>query len=314
MTTQNTFEATISNFPSTVQAELRDILSKGAVIPSAMVASFPDKLGIDIGAFMIRLLPVAATYARPPISDFYVGAVALGMPPAQPEDGPGSLYLGANMEFSGEALSFSVHGEQSATNNAWINGETGLQSIAVNASPCGYCRQFLNELATAKELKVLLKSDQASDDGSYTTEPLTYFLPGAFGPQDLGLKGGLMEAASHGLTISESDATAQAALAGANASYSPYTNNYSGVALKGSDGRIFSGRYAENAAYNPSMSPLQSALTCMRMSLPPHSELKITEVVLVEAKSKISQKEVTATVLSSIAPSVSLRYYQAQKL
>ena len=312
MTTQNTFEAVISTFPSTVQTELRNVFLKGGVIPSKIVASCLDQLGIDLEAFMIRLLPVAATYAQPPISDFHVGAVALGMPPADSsETGPGSLYLGANMEFSGEALSFSVHGEQSATNNAWLNGESGLQSIAINASPCGYCRQFLNELNTAKELRIILKSNNDPKDTSYTTQALSYFLPEAFGPEDLGLKGGLMETAAHGLTISENDKTARAALASANASYAPYTNNYSSVALKDANGRIFSGRYAENAAYNPSMSPLQSALAFMRMNLPPQTEPKITEAVLVEAKSAISQKAVTSTVLSSIAPSLKLKHLRA---
>ena len=44
-------------------------------------------------------------YARAPISKFYAGAVALGMPPSSPISDPGNLYLGANMEFPNEALS-----------------------------------------------------------------------------------------------------------------------------------------------------------------------------------------------------------------
>ena len=310
-TEENTFEAAISKFPSKVQSDLRDALSKGGLIPSELVSSCLDALEIEVGTFMIQLLPVAAAYARPPISDFYVGAVALGMPPESPKKGPGSLYLGANMEFSREALSFSVHGEQSATNNAWLNGEIGLQSIAINASPCGYCRQFLHELITAnKGFTIILKSNNDPNDYSYTIKPLNYYLPGAFGPQDLGLEGGLMEAAAHGLTISGGDATAHAALAHANASYAPYTNNYSGVALKDANGRVFCGRYAENAAYNPSLSPLQSALAFMSMCLPAQTELSVTEAVLIEAQSKISQKDVTAAALSSVAPSVVLQHYQ----
>jgi cytidine deaminase len=31
---------------------------------------------------------------------------------------------------------------------------------------------------------------------------------------------------------------------------------------------IYTGRYAENVAYNPSMSPIESALAYMNMSLP----------------------------------------------
>ncbi len=330
-TQQNTFDTAISRFPAKVQADLLHALSEGALIPSELVLQCLNELNIEIETFMIQLLPVAAAYARAPISNFHVGAVALGMPPASLADGPGNLYLGANMEFYGEALSFCVHGEQSAVNNAWLNGEIGLQSLAINAAPCGYCRQFLYELTTAtKGFKILLKTGHDSDDDSYTIQPLNHYLPDAFGPQDLGVKGGLMESGSHNLIIfnqsevsnqskaskqsemlNESE-TAKEALASANASYSPYTNSYSGVALLDEHGAIFSGRYAENAAYNPSLSPLESALAFMAMSLPAQAALTITEAVLVETQGKVSQKEVTETVLRSISPSVSLRCYQAE--
>ncbi|NQZ32918.1 MAG: cytidine deaminase [Oceanospirillaceae bacterium] len=309
---KNTFEDEISKFPTKTQADLRQALAKRGVIPAELVAACLDELQVDIGTFMIQLLPIAATYARVPISGFHVGAVALGMPPASHIAGPGSLYLGANMEFPAEALSFSVHGEQSATNNAWLSGEVGLQSIAINAAPCGYCRQFLYELTTAtKGFNILLKVNEDPNDCSYTIQPLTYYLPDAFGPQNLGVKERLMAPEAHDLKISATDATAQEALASANASYSPYTKNYSGVALKDADGLIFTGRYAENAAYNPSMSPLGSALAFMNMSLPAQAELAITDAVLVEGRSDISQKKVTEVVLSSISPDVSLQYYQA---
>jgi cytidine deaminase len=311
-TQQQSYETAISKFPTKIQARLRDALSKGAVIPSELVSSCLNEGNIDIGTLMTQLLPVAASYARVPLSNFYVGAVALGMPPAYPVSGPGNLYLGANMEFPGEALSFSVHGEQSAINNAWLNGEVGLQSLAINAAPCGYCRQFLYELTTATQgFNILLKTCDDPDDDSYTMQPLSYYLPDAFGPKDLGVEGGLMEPASHELTITGTDASAQAALASANASYSPYTKDYSGVVIKNVNGTMFGGRYAENAAYNPSMSPLASALAFMNMRLPVQAKLEITEVVLVEASSDISQKQVTEAVLSSFSPSTSLQYYQA---
>ena len=61
----------------------------------------------------------------------------------------GNLYFGANYEFPGQALSFTVHAEQAATMHAISFGETGIDLLAVSAAPCGYCRQFLNELTTA---------------------------------------------------------------------------------------------------------------------------------------------------------------------
>lgn len=310
---ENAFETAVAAFPETIQTELKEVLEPGAVIPSERVASWLDDMSLDIGQLMIQLLPVAASYARVPISNYYVGAVAQGMPRGNDWGrNLGALYLGSNFEFRGEALSFTVHGEQSATNNAWLHGgETGLQRLAINAAPCGYCRQFLYELTTASALQILLKANSNPQDYAYTTNPLTYFLPQAFGPGDLGIQGGLMEQAFHGLTTSGGSATVHAALDGANASYAPYTKNYAGVALENSNGMTYVGRYAENAAYNPSMSPLESALALMNMRMWPQTPLDIRAAALVETQVDISQKDATEAVLSSIAPGVILEYEAA---
>jgi cytidine deaminase len=306
-------------FPLQVQEELQQTLSTAGVIHSEQVASWLEVMGIEIGTLMIQLLPVAALYARVPISGYHVGAVALGMPPALPGLGPGSLYLGSNMEFTGEALSFCVHGEQSATNNAWLHGETGLQALAINAAPCGYCRQFLYEISTAtKGFNILLKVNDHPDDYSYTMKPLTHYLPDAFGPGNLDITDRLMDTQAHNLTISGGDSVAQVALVGANASYSPYTNDYTGVGVVNA-GVTYAGRYAENAAYNPSMSPMESALAFMNMNMAAQAPIAITEAVLVEAAPNptkpstqdISQRSAAEVVLSSIAPGVALQYFEA---
>src|SRR5439155_19433360 len=123
--------------------------------------------------------------AIPPISNFFVGAVARGT--------SRKLYLGANFEFPGQALSFTVHAEQAAVVQAMSAGETGLDMLAVSAAPCGYCRQFLNELTTASTLKVLLPAA--------TPTLLTSLLPDAFGPVSLGVTAALMSPQAHGLTL-----------------------------------------------------------------------------------------------------------------
>ena len=312
--THMTLEQAIANLPLAIQSELRTILDQHAVIDSSVIGSWLDQLGIDVEMLMIQLLPVAASYARTPISHFNVGAIALGMP-KEPSNKltVGNLYFGANMEFVGEALSFSVHGEQSATTSAWLHGETGLQALAINAAPCGYCRQFLYETTTANQgLMILLKADQEELGNDYTANKLTTFLPQAFGPADLGLTGGLMEEIDNNLELCSSDELVLAALSAANQSYAPYTKNFAGVALKDSQGNIFTGRYAENAAYNPSMSPMESALTNMNMTRFPQSLFDICDAVLVEVETFISQKPVTEIVLSSIAPKVKLRYCRAR--
>ena len=198
---------------------------------------------------VIALLPQAAALARPPISNFKVGAIARGA--------SGKLYFGTNVEFAGEALSFTVHAEQSAVVNAWMNGETGIDLVATSAAPCGYCRQFLNELTTAGELIIQVPN------GSFTLGEL---LPNAFGPRDLGIEGGLLQRDNHGLTIGTEDELVRKALVAANMSYAPYSKSYAGVALRTTDGFVVTGAYAENAAFNPSMSPLEVALSQLNLA------------------------------------------------
>ena len=249
--------------------------------------------GTSIEQLLLALIPQAQKYAIPPISNFYVGAAALGQ--------SGSVYLGANFEFVGQALSFTVHGEQAAITNAMAHGETGISMLAVSAAPCGYCRQFLNELTTASTLQVLIPNQPAT--------PLTALLPSAFGPKDLGVAAALMAPQSHDLAIASDDPVVQAALAAANASYAPYTSSYAGVALKTSDGEIYAGQVAENAAFNPSMSPLEQAIVNLVIG-GGKIFADIVDAVLVEAVgSKASQIDATTDVLATIT-SVPLRVFQ----
>jgi len=267
------------------------------MVPASVVNEFLASSGMTIDALMLALVPLAETYARPPISNFYVGAVSQGA--------TGNLYLGANYEFVGQALSFTVHGEQAATAQAISYGDTGLQRLAVSAAPCGYCRQFLYELDTASTLQILLPNTPVT--------PLTALLPDAFGPSDLGVTAALMSPQSHGLVLvaGVNDPVAEAALAAANSSYAPYTSSFAGVALKTKDGSIFTGSVAENAAFNPSMSPLEAAVVNLVIT-GGQSYADIVDAVLVEAEnSQANQLAVTHAVLSSIT-SVKLRAYQAR--
>ena len=107
------------------------------------------------------------------------------------------------------------------------------------------------------------------------------------------------------------DVLANSALNAANHSYAPYSENRSGVALMMNDGTIFTGSYAENAAFNPSLSPLQVALVNLVANGRSYSEIQ--RAVLVEnfANGKVSQNDASRLLLQSIAPSVSLDYFEA---
>lgn len=250
-----------------------------SVIPASEAETRAREHGVDIPQLMTMLLPEAASFAKPPISNFRVGCVSRGL--------SGALYFGTNLEFAGEALSFTVHAEQSSVTSAWMNGEEGIDLIAVNAPPCGYCRQFLNELTTADRLIVAMPKE---------TRALRELLPSAFGPRDLGIDGGLMQRSDQGLTIDEDDELARAALSAANMSYAPYSKSFAGVAVRTSRG-IHTGAYAENAAFNPSMSPLQVALS--RLNLAGESWDAIEDAVLVSTDSL--HNEATRVVLGAIS-------------
>lgn len=258
-------------------------LSRG-IVTASDAAEFAEREGVDLPRLMTMLLPQAATYAKPPISNFHVGAVSRGL--------TGNLYFGANLEFAGEALSFCVHAEQSSVANAWMNGEEGIDLIAVTAAPCGYCRQFLNELTTADRLTIAIPNE---------TRTLRELLPSAFGPRDLGINGGLMQREEHplaiqALTIDIQDDLAHAALAAARRSYAPYSKSYAGVALRTTDGTIASGAYAENAAFNPSMAPLEVALS--QLNLAGRAFHTIAEAVLVHVDSL--HTNATRTILAAV--------------
>jgi cytidine deaminase len=269
------------------------IQDAGGYLPASVVAKIVAS-GVPLEQLMLSLIPLAQKFAIPTISNFFVGAVSHGL--------SGSLYFGANYEFPGQALSFTVHGEQAATAHAISFGETGIDMLAVSAAPCGYCRQFLYELTTASKLQIILPNTP--------TTLLTALLPDAFGPADLGVTAGLMSPQAHGMTLPSPDDVTQAALNAANTSYAPYSLSYAGVALKTSDGNIYTGSVAENAAFNPSMSPLEAAVVTLTIN-GGKKYSDITDAVLVEATaSKASQIGATRDVLGTMT-NVPLRVYQA---
>ncbi len=73
------------------------------------------------------------------------------------------------------------------------------------------------------------------------------------------------------------------------------------MAILSKDGNIYEGSYFENAAFNPSLSPLQTALIAFVADNKEYHE--ISKVVLVEAAgAQVSHKGATLDILESIAP------------
>ncbi|WKX25480.1 cytidine deaminase [Tatumella ptyseos] len=238
--------------------------------------------GLSTTDLSLALLPLAASYAITPLSHFNVGAIAQGI--------SGRWYLGANMEFASAPIQQTVHAEQSAINHAWMCNEPRLTAITVNYTPCGHCRQFMNELNSAQQLTIYLPD--------CAPQRLHDYLPNAFGPKDLGIIDTLFDPQVHAFAV-QSDPLVEAAAQAASLSYAPYTHAYSGIALQIANDHWVTGRYAENAAFNPSLPPLQSAL--IMLQLQGYSVNDITRAVLVEVNNAVlSQQSASTAILTAL--------------
>lgn len=246
-----------------------------------MIPAEPGRNGEQM---LAELVPAAKKFARAPVSNYQVGVALLG--------GSGNIYLGVNLEFPGFPLNQSVHAEQFALALARSQGETEVVAMALSAAPCGHCRQFYNEIGS--DIKLILPKSSGN---------LSTILPHSFGPHDLGIVGGLLSK----VDVAPADGSLKGrAIEAAQSSYAPYTQAKSGVALKMKDGSIFTGCYLENAAYNPSLPPLQAALISLVAADKSYNE--IVEVVLVEAP-PISHEMMTKEIVKSIAPKASFKKY-----
>ncbi|MDF1713676.1 MAG: cytidine deaminase [Akkermansiaceae bacterium] len=125
-----------------------------------------------------ELLIEAAMAARAncycPYSSFPVSAALLAE--------SGKIYTGVNVENASYGL--TICAERVAVGSAIAAGERKFEKLVVvvrgGGSPCGACRQVLNEFAP--ELPVLMV-DELGRISSETT--LAELLPRAFGPQSL---------------------------------------------------------------------------------------------------------------------------------
>lgn len=222
-----------------------------AAIRSAVLEStFSGQLDGMTPAEAAALLPLAACFSVHPISGFSVGAVAVGQ--------SGRLYLGANLEFQGLPLNATLHAEQSAVLNAWMHDESELSALYVSETPCGHCRQFLRELSNLDTLQIHVRGQ---------TLTLDDLLPHAFG--EARTRGhGLLDSRPVALEAvkAEPNTSQHRAINAAQRSYVPYSRSSEGFVIECINGRVFSGRAAESAAFNPSVTSVLAALNQRNLS------------------------------------------------
>lgn len=303
------FHQLLKAFPPSVRRYLQSIQKNGGMLSAQHCRVVMESLKISPEILMQRLLPMAKLYCTTPISGFQVGAVAKAK--MSNNDSEIALFLGANIEFRKQALTQTIHAEQSAVINAWLQGAVEIVGIAVADTPCGHCRQFLYELEGGHNLEIILR-DRSS--GKATLHNLSEFLPAAFGPRALGSATGLMGSPAQLVNLklksSSDDPFVLEAMAAANKSYAPYSQNFAGCVLDTVGGIMYAGRYAENVAFNPSLSALHTAIIRMNMSHP-GSEKSIRRAVLVEKPTAISQRTASELLLQTVAPDVKLEYFEA---
>ncbi|GIL75256.1 hypothetical protein Vretimale_7918 [Volvox reticuliferus] len=278
------------------------------MIPAAEVRQLLDARGNNFEEFLYSLISPASKLARPPISGYFVGAVALG--------GSGNVYVGVNIEFPGTPLNNSIHAEQCLLVNCLHSGETSMQALAVSAAPCGHCRQFYAEIKDADALEYIFGRDAKP-------KFLADLLPERFGPSDLQdepfpllLEPQRNPVAWHldaeaMVAIREDEQefqrAAAEALAEARQCYAPYTRCHSGAALITTSGQVFSGGYIESAAYNPSLSPFHGAVVdaVTHFGLPTYDQIR--EVVLAERPgAPVQHADNIRLLLDRIAPAAKL--------
>ncbi|NOU50117.1 cytidine deaminase [Pseudoalteromonas sp. JBTF-M23] len=269
-------------------------LSRGH-FSKAQLSDLRKQLDCNLESLLKALLPVAATFSQAPISHFNVGAVAY-------DKISGDAYLGANLEFSHQALSLVVHAEQSAINNAWLNGAKEISAMAITDAPCGYCRQFMNELSTAQALNIMLPS---------LNTQLSTLLPSAFGPQELDNSERLL-ASSEAQITSLSSEISESLKFHLQSAYAPYSKNISAVEICTVSSGRFYGRYAENAAYSPSLSPMQSALSQLALAGLTLEQAEVSRITLVQSEGFENQKAVAEAVLDSYGLDLQVEYITAK--
>ncbi|KAG0006837.1 hypothetical protein BGZ65_003086 [Modicella reniformis] len=124
---------------------------------------------------LINQSQAARNHSYSPYSKFRVGAALMAV--------GGKVYQGCNVENA--SYGGAICAERTAFVKAVSEGHRRFVAIAVSVdynsfiSPCGICRQFMNEFG--KDLEVFI----VNDDRTYKQTSLEDLLPHAFGPENL---------------------------------------------------------------------------------------------------------------------------------
>ncbi len=289
---EGTGNSGLSHRTESILVERETMPTYSGMLDKAVVEEIMRAENKGLDDVLIALLPRAASRAFAGLSNFKVGAIALGA--------SGNIYFGSNIEIPNQVCGFAVHAEQSALSNAFSHGEREVKAVVITAAPCGHCRQFMTEFSLSYDLPIIIQRTGKTS--------LKQLLPEAFGPADLGNKLGVANFEAASLNLFESfeafDAEPElerAALKAAEASYAPYSGSPSGAAISTRRGRTYSGSYIESAAFNPGLPPLQAAVNSLIQS--GEKPNTIVAAVVVELKdAAFTQEDSAKATLRGLQP------------
>jgi cytidine deaminase len=265
----------------------------GGVLPAVDAQEICRIHGLTAEELMHLARPLAEPLSDPSLSDFHVAAVGL-------ED-TGGLLFGGNLEFPGTSIWNTVHGEGFLATRAYSRG-TRLTAIALGeAHPCAHCRQYLSEFAGGPGLMLI--------DRIGHRLPLGALYPWPFDPAYLGDAGAVASEARWSnlrLPVSEFDAMLTAAVRRAHA---PYSKSPAAVALRLNDGNHVAGVSIESVAFNPTMSPLQSALIDLRAHGYRPADVAAAAIG-VTSDGPVDYAAQTRDLLAAVAPGVTLNVFE----
>lgn len=195
------------------------------------------------------LMYMASSYAFCQCSQFPVGGCCYCKE-------SGNAYIGFNMEASKQWIQYTVHGEQCTLNNAFIHGEKQVDLIVISFTPCGFCRQFLNQLKNREELIIHIITLKK-------TFRLPELLPFDFRPSDLPV---IEFPDPNKFTITKEgddcdEEMIQKVVECAKQSRLDNLLCYLAVGLITKDKKLVVGNYIENCAHNPSFHPMNGAIS-----------------------------------------------------
>lgn len=268
--------------------------NSGGMLPRADAEAISRRHQLALDELMLLSLGEAENFARPPISNFFVGAVGL-------EAETGNLIFGGNLEFAGAHIGNTVHGEGFVFARAFSRG-TSVSRIALGeAHPCAHCRQFLSEFASASGLKLI--------DPLGHSLILAQLYPWPFDPGYLGQSGIVagqirqpdLRTGGDGLEPAVAERLGELG----RRAYSPYSGNPAAIVLALADGSIVGGSVIESVAFNPTMSPLQAAMIDLFAHGYETSDI-IRAVIATDPGAQVDYVETSRAFLGAVRPGLEL--------